>query len=284
MSVYRNVRGVLTSMHAKERVIEPILRGAFGLDLKVASEVNTDKFGTFSREVARAGSQLDTARAKIEAGFQSVSRARVGVASEGSFGPHPYIPFAAVGRELVLMVDRDSGLELAGYDVSLETNFGHIVTASVGEAIDFGNRIGFPTHGLIVAGCKDDQPAPDLFLNKEVASQIELERAIRDAMTVGHAAFVETDMRAHKNPTRMAAIERATLDLVRRYNSRCPVCDHPGFDITERRSGLPCAWCGTPTFVIMTEVLCCQACGHRSERRATSVETADPGQCERCNP
>jgi hypothetical protein len=284
MTAYRNVIGVLTTMHAKERAIEPTLRVALGLDLHVAREVNTDTFGTFSREVARAGSQLDAVRAKIDAGFEAVPRARVGVASEGSFGPHPYVPFAAVGRELVLMVDRDSGLELAGYDVSLETNFGHVVAASVEEAIEFGNRIGFPTHGLIVVGCEVGQPAPHLFLNKEAVNKIELEGTVREAIAMCGAAFVETDMRAHRNPTRMAAIERATLDLVRRYNSRCPVCDHPGFDITERRSGLPCAWCGTPTFGIKTEVLGCQSCGYCLERQATLSPAADPGQCEVCNP
>jgi hypothetical protein len=284
MSNHRNVIGVLTTMHAKERVIEPALRGALGLDLHVAREVNTDKFGTFSRDVARTGSQLEAARAKIGAGFQAIPSARVGIASEGSFGPHPYVPFAAAGRELVLMVDRDSGLELAGYDMSLETNFGHVVAESVDEAIEFANRIGFPTHGLIVVGYANGQPAPHLFLNKEAVNRIELEDAVRDAIALGGAAFVETDMRAHRNPTRMAAIERATLDLVRRYNGRCPVCDHPGFDVTERRSGLPCAWCGTPTFVIKTEVLCCQSCGHCLVRRATTSSTADPGQCEVCNP
>jgi hypothetical protein len=284
MSAYRSVIGVLTTMHAKERVIEPVLRKAWGLELHVARDVNTDAFGTFSREIARAGSQLDAARAKIEAGFQAVPSARVGLASEGSFGPHPYVPFAAVGRELVLMIDRDSGLELAGYDVSLEANFGHVVAASVEEAIEFGNRIGFPSHGLIVIGCEGGQPAPHQFIKKDAGDKTELEGAVGEAIAIGGAAFIETDMRAHRNPTRMAAIERATLDLVRRYNSRCPICGHPGFDITERRRGLPCAWCGTPTFVIKTEVLCCQACGHRLERCATPSPAADPGQCEVCNP
>ena len=102
------------------------------------------------------------------------------------------------------------------------------------------------------------------------------QRQVARGLAIGGAAFIETDMRAHRNPTRMAAIERATLDLVRRYNSRCPICGHPGFDITERRSGLPCAWCGTPTFVIKTEVLCCQGCGHRLERCATPSPAADP--------
>ena len=112
--------------------------------------VDTDKFGTFSREVRRSGSQLDAARAKIAAGFEYAPFARVGLASEGSFGPHPYVPFLAIGRELVLMVDRESGLELTGYDASEETNFGQRVARNLESAVAFAQDVGFPEHGLIV--------------------------------------------------------------------------------------------------------------------------------------
>jgi rRNA maturation endonuclease Nob1 len=82
----------------------------------------------------------------------------------------------------------------------------------------------------------------------------------------------------------MSAIERATADLVRRFRSRCPACAYPGFHVTERVSGLPCAWCGEPTRLIQREILSCRSCGHRQERSATDKTTADPGQCEGCNP
>lgn len=36
-------------------------------------------------------------------GFEYAPLARVGLASEGSFGPHPHIPSLAVGRELRIM-------------------------------------------------------------------------------------------------------------------------------------------------------------------------------------
>jgi hypothetical protein len=91
-------------------------------------------------------------------------------------------------------------------------------------------------------------------------------------------------MRAHRNPTRMSAIGRATADLVRRFGSRCPECNYPGFDVAERVPGLPCAWCGEPTRLIQREILSCRSCGHRHERSATDTTTADPGQCEGCNP
>lgn len=149
---YHDIQAVLTTMHAKERVIAPILREGLGLRVELAGAVDTDRFGTFSREVERSGSQLDAAKAKIAAGFERASGARVGLASEGSFGPHPHIPILALGRELVLMVDRDNGLELIGYDASPETNFAHVVARDFDEAIAFAERVRFPEHGLIVMG------------------------------------------------------------------------------------------------------------------------------------
>jgi hypothetical protein len=283
-SPYNNTAAVLTTMHAKERVIEPILRDELGLIIKLAVGVNTDQFGTFSREVGRSGSQLDAARAKIAAGFEYAPSSRVGFASEGSFGPHPYIPFLAIGRELVLMVDRESQFELTGYDASPETNFGHAAVRDFEAAFAFAQRARFPEHGLIVMGCRDELPAPDLLLNKDIPDVAALEAAVQDAVRLCGAAFVETDMRAHRNPTRMTAIERATRDLVRRFQSLCPNCGQRGFDVTERIPGLPCAWCGEPTHVIMAEVLICQSCGHRNERSVATAPTADPGQCQGCNP
>jgi hypothetical protein len=277
-------RTVIATMHGKERVIAPVLAEAFGLDCVVPAGFDTDRFGTFTREIERAGSQLDAARAKIAAAFEHVPDARLAVASEGSFGPHPSVPFAPLGRELVLLVDRHTGLEIAGQDATMETNFAHLVVDRPAAALAFAERVGFPQHGLIVTGCRGDRPAPEMALRKGIVAAEALERSVRDVVALCGAAFVETDMRAHVNPTRMQAIARATRDLVRRFRSRCPVCGHPGFDVTERLAGLPCAWCGEPTRVLKAEVLRCAACGHRMERSVGERVTADPGLCDGCNP
>jgi hypothetical protein len=281
---YRSKIAVLTTMHGKERVIAPIVKEGLGLIVELATGVNTDRFGTFSREIGRTGSQLDAARAKIAAGFEYAPLARVGLASEGSFGPHPSIPFLPLGRELIVLVDRDSGLELIGYDASPATNYGHVVVSNPNDAHAFAKRAQFPAHGLIVMGCEGDKPAPERMLIKDIGNQATLDSAVRRAIDMCGAAFIEADMRAHRNPTRMAAIERAARELVRRYLSKCPSCASPGFDVTERVAGLACAWCGEPTQVIRAEVLSCALCGHRLERPATTEVAADPGQCGNCNP
>ena len=158
---YNNTSAVLATMHGKERVIAPLLERDLGLRVELALGLNTDRFGTFSREIERKGSQLDAARAKIAAAFENAPYARVGIASEGSFGPHPHIPFLALDRELILLIDRKTGLELMGHDASPETNFDHTIVSNVDSAMKFAERAKFPDHGLIVMGCIDNQPAPD---------------------------------------------------------------------------------------------------------------------------
>lgn len=275
---------VVATMHGKERVLAPMLSASFGLDVRLAADLDTDQFGTFSREIPRVGSPLDAARAKISAAFRVMPLARIGVASEGSFGPHPLFPFVPLGQELVLLIDRETGFELEGRHAGADTNFSHAVVADVDAAVEFAERSGFPRHGLIVMACADGKPAPERALLKELTDLRAYETAIRELTSGGGRAFVETDMRAHRNPTRMKAIERAMADLVRRMESACPACGLPGFDVTERIPGLPCGWCGVPTDVTRDTIWSCRGCSFRDVRPATDNATADPGLCQDCNP
>lgn len=279
---YRDEVAVLATMHGKERVIAPLLERALGLRIRVAP-IDTDRFGTFSHEIERTGTQLDAARAKIAAAFEAAPDASVALASEGSFSPHPSLFFVPLNREIVVFHDRAEGLELIGHHASMNTNFSHAVVSSVVEARAFAERAKFPGHGLIVLGCRDGRPAPGLGLIKDVRGAVDLARAVERIVRRHGTAIVETDMRAHRNPTRLRAIKRATLDLIRRYRSRCPACVAPGFALTERLAGLPCGWCGGPTLAIKAEVMTCAACGHRVERPAGDAR-ADPGHCPDCNP
>lgn len=274
---------VLATMHGKERVISPLLQVLLGLRTQLPADFDTDRFGTFSRDIPRADPPLETARAKITEAFKLVPRAAVGVASEGSFGPHPQIPFIPVDSEIVLLVDRCRGLEIAGHHVTPRTNFSHTVVSDLLAARTFAERVGFPAHGVIVIATVVDQPAPDLFLRKHIETESDLFAAVREAIEISGSAHMETDMRAHRNPTRMRAIKRATIDLIHRYRSLCPQCSRPGFGVTQRLRGLQCATCGAPTDAMRAELLQCVGCAHRSER-IVSTALADPAVCDHCNP
>ena len=280
---YNNETAVLATMHGKERVIAPLLDRALGLRVTITTGIDTDRFGTFSRDVHRKGSQLDAARAKIAAAFAAAPDATVALASEGSFGPHPSIPFAPLAREIVVLADRARGHELIGHNASLRTNFNHVIVSDVTGALAFADRVRFPSHGVIVMGCEDGQPVPARASIKDIRSTADFTDAVERVLGLYGAAFVETDMRAHRNPTRMRGIKRATVDLLRRFRSPCPVCAAPGFAVSERLAGLPCSWCGGPTLAIRADVLSCVACDHRIERLRGTI-TADPGQCPDCNP
>ena len=59
-----------------------------------------------------ASGALATMHRKARAGWERQPHARIAVVSEGSFGPHPAIPFLALGDERVLWLDRETGLEI----------------------------------------------------------------------------------------------------------------------------------------------------------------------------
>ena len=96
--------------------------------------------------------------------------------------------------------------------------------------------------------------------------------------------FVENDLRAHTNPTRMANILKATEDLARKINSLCPECESPGFSITENKKGLPCSHCGFPTNLPVANIWSCVKCEHKKEVTINNQTTADPSKCNYCNP
>ena len=125
-------------MRGEERAISPLLTEALGLDCIVLTSFDTDRFGTFTREIERTGTQLDAALGKIAAAFEHGPNARVAIASEGSFGPHPWLP---LGRELVLLVVRQTGLELAGHDATLDAHFAHRIVDGPAPALAFAERM-----------------------------------------------------------------------------------------------------------------------------------------------
>jgi hypothetical protein len=55
------------------------------------------------------------------------------------------------------------------------------------------------------------------------------------------AVFVESDLRAHRNLTRMENIGTACEDLLARMMRFCPAGEAPGFGLMRLESGLPCS-------------------------------------------
>ncbi|MBL0164773.1 MAG: hypothetical protein IPP82_14275 [Xanthomonadales bacterium] len=274
---------VLATMHGKERVIAPLLKRMLGLQVSVPIDFDTDRFGSFSRQVARTVSAIDAARAKIAAAFERSPAVRIGLASEGSFGPHPSVPFVVFGSEIVLLIDRESGLELVGYHCAPATHYSRQIVSELSAAKAFARRIDFPRHGVIVMGVVGAEPNPFSMLFKNITTESQFEQAVTRTIERDGCASVETDMRAHRNQTRMRAIKRATIHLIRAWQARCPSCDRPGFVVSDRLSGLPCAWCDEPTEETRATLSRCKGCDHVFEN-PVRLARAEPGHCRHCNP
>lgn len=275
---------VLATMHQKERVMAPILSRELGVKITVAADFDTDKFGTFTREVKRLGTQIEAARLKAENALE-IAGETLAFASEGSFGPHPMMPYLAANREIVILLDRANNLELIGESLSVETNYSHQLVSSIEEADDFAKKAGFPEHALVVV-------VGEAAAGKgEIVKGIATEKQLFEAVTAGlkksstGRVHIETDMRAMYNPTRMKNIENATLDLVKKFHQFCPECGWPGFDVAERKIGLPCGLCYFPTQLARSAIYKCKNCGYTKEKLfPDGRETADPAQCQYCNP
>ncbi|WAL60062.1 DUF6671 family protein [Thermocoleostomius sinensis] len=273
--------GVLASMHQKETVMAPILLTEVGLQLQVAS-LNTDQFGTFTREIDRPGTQLEAARLKAKAAIDLTGHS-LALASEGTFSPHPLLPYLACNRELVILIDAEHGLELVGETVSTQTNFRHQLVFDLNTALEFAQKAGFPDHGLVVMSDADRIQSETIV--KGIHQEAELIEIVKRTLEQFGQAWLETDMRAMHNPTRMQVIGDATRDLVRKLKQRCPQCRYPGFDVVERQGGLPCEWCGSPTDLTLQAIYGCQYCGfQRSLLYPDGKTAADPAQCALCNP
>jgi hypothetical protein len=144
-------------------------------------------------------------------------------------------------------------------------------------------QVGFPAHGVIARPAK---PQPRL-LFKGLQTSADLSEALarcRRSDPDGRV-WLETDMRAHCNPTRMRSIRRLSVALVRRLRTPCPECGTPGWGLLDTKPGLPCTDCGTATELTLREIWGCQQCGARREQpRRDGWLHADPGQCPWCNP
>lgn len=267
-------------MHQKEKVIAPPLENVLGLTSKLCPSLNTDSFGTFSGEQIRTESPLETARAKCLKAL-AITGLDLAIASEGSFGPHPSLFFAAADVETLVMIDQQHQLEFVVTEISLNTNFNAKSITNLQELKDFAQLTGFPEHGLIL------RRAMDSFEDqlKGITDEQVLESHFDHLMSLHGQAYVETDMRAMFNPTRMQVIAQAMDKLIALLGSECPQCQTPGFAVSEAIPGLPCELCGLPTRSILYHRFLCQKCNFAENKiYPHQKEKEDPMYCDFCNP
>ena len=246
---------LIATKHKKEKVIAPILESQLGVKCFVAFDLDTDKLGTFTGEIERIG--------------------------EGSFGSHPSIFFAAADDEFLVLIDKKNNIEISTRELSLETNFNGSEIKTLEELQEFATKSNFPSHGLILRKSKEELEE----ITKGILNEKLLNETFFELIKNHGTAYIETDMRAMFNPSRMKVIEKATMKLVDKIKSLCPNCETPGFGVVDRKVGLRCYQCNFPTRSTLSYIYNCQKCNYKKEEEfPNGKKTEDPMYCDICNP
>lgn len=294
---YLNKNAILATKHRKADALRLPLKAGLGIKLR-AYEIDTDKFGTFTGEIERQGSPIEAAVRKARLAM-SKSGEKLAFASEGSFGPHPLVPYMAFSQEFLVLLDEELGIQVSESVLSTNTNFCHVEVHSIEEAEDFLRRAKFPSHALIVRPANFDTSFLDsvrrIVAGKRVAEPIYKGIHDREALasailacrkvSIDGSVRIETDMRANMNPSRMRVLRALGIKLARRLRCTCPECGCPGFGMTGKEGVLPCEECGFPSDAHANEIHSCPRCGYSEafprEDGFTSIEALF---CQRCNP
>jgi len=270
---------VIATMHGKEQVLAPLFQ-QLGFGVSVAQQINTDALGTFTGEIERTFTPIEAAIAKCHLAIQQTG-IPCAVASEGSFGPHPHYYWLASDEEFVVFVDCENDLQIVGKVISTGTNFSAANCKKWEDVQLFAKQVQFPSHAVIAKKSKNDFSE----IEKGIQSSEALFEVANLWLNQHGQIYLETDMRAMFNPSRMKVIKQAGEALVNKFKQQCPQCRAPGFDVVKNIQGLICAVCGMPTQNTLAYRYGCKKCGFFQEKMyPKGQKVADPQFCESCNP
>lgn len=277
---YAFKKAVLTSKHQKLHLIQASFKEALSLEV-VELPLDTDLLGTFSGEIERISTPRETAIKKARLGMQATGMS-LGIASEGSIGPHPSVPWIHSDLEIMVLVDAERELVIS------ETFLSHdIVAASLEispeDSLDaFLLKADFPVHALIAQPVDSKEP----LVYKGITSLSELQSAITHCARLSNINKVrlQSDLRAMHSPSRQVNIKKAGLLLAERVAALCPSCSTPGWGRTGYQYGVECSDCGQENSEIAREeILGCVQCDFTTAGKIVN-SAIDPGRCNFCNP
>jgi len=278
--MFKDRKLIIATKHEKEKVIAPLVEKALGVSCLINKNFDTDILGTFTGEIERKLDPIATARQKCLMAME-LTNCDLGIASEGSFGPHPSMFFASADDEFLIFIDKQNSIEITARELSIATNFNGKEINSEKKLLDFADSINFPSHGLILRKAKDDNN--DII--KGITDIKKLKETFKKLYDEFKSVYAETDMRAMHNPMRMKVIKSVTKKLIEKINSVCPKCNKPGFGITEAKKGLECSLCGSPTNSTLSYIYVCRHCQYSKEEIYPNKKTTeDPTFCDYCNP
>ena len=277
---YVHKKIALTTKHDKLRLIKPAFDEYVGCEL---FEVNldTDQLGTFTGEIERHTPPRETAIQKARLGMKETGLL-LGIASEGSIGPDPLVPFIHSNIEHLVLVDDENGIVISEIHRSFEITAATITAAPGQDLTSFLKKSDFPNHALIV------RPNTQIKSNfiKGITDYERLMDAIDMSSQLSPNGFVviESDLRAMHSPSRQRNIEEVGKLLAKRVSQLCPLCQIPGWGRVGYEKGLNCSECELENpDAIRQEKLGCVKCDH-VELGNVIAFVLDPAQCQFCNP
>ncbi len=246
-------------------------------------EVNldTDQLGTFSGEIERHTPPRETAIQKARLGMKETGLL-LGIASEGSIGPDPVVPFIHSNIEHLVLVDDENGIVISEIYRSFEITAATITASPDQDLTSFLEKADFPNHSLIV------RPNTQIKSNciKGITDYERLMEAIEISSQLSPKCFVviESDLRAMHSPSRQRNIEEVANLLAKRVSQICPNCQIPGWGRVGYEKGLNCSECELENpDAIHQDKLGCVKCDH-VELGNVIASVLDPAQCQFCNP
>lgn len=271
---------VLTSKHQKMDLIKPAFDTSVGCNI-FEIPLDTDQLGTFTGDISRLDPPLETAIKKARLGM-SHSGTALGIASEGSIGPDPIVPFLHSDIEHLVFVDDENEIFISetfrSFDITLST----IIVGRNDDLSEFLQKADFPNHKLIVRPNKTDQSASI----KGIDNLQYLSEAIEHSSKISPDGLVvvESDLRAMSSPSRQKNIEKVAALLALRISQLCPDCNLPGWGCVRYEKGLTCSDCGSENqLAIRQEVLGCAKCEFTKLGKLIATELG-PANCDFCNP
>lgn len=272
----------LTTKHQKGIALAQPFMNILGAEM-FEYVIDTDRFGTFSGEVERQGSAYEVAKRKCREIIKRTT-SKFFLASEGSFAPHPNFPMLPSDHEILYFIDKKHGFEIYESELFTETNYRMSEVQSIDELVQFAEQALFPTHALVISAYPKSSQT---YIFKGIETNADLEWAFHEArkQSPHGIVWVETDMRAHYNPTRMRMLSKLGEKLANRLNCLCPSCRTPGWGMVSVQRGLPCELCRTPTQQVKAEVYGCAKCDYQQAiKPEQGMPNASPQYCFNCNP
>ena len=274
---YNSKTAVLTSKHQKLDLLRPSLESATGLSL-IEQAMDTDQLGTFSGEIERLGSPLEVAIKKAQLGMIATGLP-LGVASEGSIGPDPFVPFVISNIETLVFVDQELDIVISETFRSLDIVSATTQTFPGQDLTEYLAKVGFPEQRVIAKSTIGG-------VEKGLGSISSLEQAIAKLALEANESKVslEPDYRAMHCPTRRVNIAYVAKALAFRVASLCPECNAPGWGKKDFVRGLRCSNCGSDhPDAIAQELKTCVRCDF-FQPGIVLAESLDPSKCFSCNP